>query len=68
MIAAVGYDPEHWVLYAEFFNGGKIYAYENVQPATFKKLLKSGSVGRFMRDEIIDFYPYFPVNRRHFRW
>lgn len=66
MIHAVGYDAKTRVLEV-VFNSGQTYCYENVPPKVYKELMAADSKGRYMRDEIIDVYPYAQLSRRRRR-
>lgn len=69
MIEAAAYDAESKILYLQFINTGKVYAYEGVPEATFQELLEANSVGRFVRAEILGCYPDYHVRSgRDFRW
>lgn len=69
MIEAAAYDTQSKTMYLQFVNTGNVYAYDSVPEATFCELLESGSVGRFVRDEILDFYTGYKVRSgRDFRW
>lgn len=69
MISAIGYDEEEKILYAEFVNTAKIYAYDGVTEEEFKDLKNASSVGRYMRDNILDFYTGYQVRRgRDLKW
>lgn len=63
MIYAVGYDRKTRTLEV-VFNSGRVYAYEGVPPKVYKELMEAESKGRYMRAEIIDVYPDYPVSRR----
>ena len=63
MIQAVGYDSKTRTLEV-VFNSGRTYCYEGVPAKVYKALLAADSKGRFMRSEIIDVYPDYPVSRR----
>ena len=60
MVHALGYDPATQTLEV-VFNSGKIYQYFKVPPETYEQLMTSGSIGGYMRDLIIDCYPYTQV-------
>ncbi|MCI0486401.1 MAG: KTSC domain-containing protein [Blastocatellia bacterium] len=66
MIQAVGYDSKTRVLEV-MFNSGQTYCYEGVPPKVYKELMAAESKGRYMRAEIIDVYPDYPVSRRRRR-
>jgi hypothetical protein len=69
MIEAAAYDSQSKTMYLQFVHTGYVYAYDRVPEATFRELLESGSVGRFVRDEILDFYTGYKVRSgRDFRW
>ena len=57
MISAAGYDPETSTLVV-LFNNGKAYEYHGVPAAEYQGLMAAESKGSYMRDHIIDFYPY----------
>lgn len=59
MISAAGYDPEqHYLLV--LFNTGKAYEYYDVPPEEFEGLMAAESKGGYMREHILDQYPYAP--------
>jgi predicted membrane protein len=62
MIHAVGYDSKKRVLEV-VFNSGQTYCYEGVPPKIYKELMAAESKGRYMRNEIIDVYPYAQLSR-----
>ena len=66
MIHAVGYDAKTRVLEV-VFNSGSTYCYEGVPPKVYKGLLAAESKGRYMRNEIIDVYPDYPLSSRRRR-
>jgi hypothetical protein len=66
MIQAVGYDPQTRVLEV-VFTSGRTYCYEGVPPEVYQGLMAADSKGRYMRAEIIDVYPDYPVTRRRRR-
>lgn len=69
MISSAGYDEANKILFLEFVNTGYVYAYDGVPGKTFKQLLKASSVGRFVLDEILDFYSGIRVrNGKDFNW
>ncbi len=55
MLWAVGYDPEHQVLQAEF-HSGQVWNYLGVPPEKYEKFLIANSKGRFMHDEILGYH------------
>ncbi|WNZ22957.1 KTSC domain-containing protein [Leptolyngbya sp. NK1-12] len=57
MIQAFGYDAETKTLLV-IFNSGKTYRYFKVPPKIYKQLLAADSKGSYMRDFVIDQYPY----------
>lgn len=57
MVHAVGYDPQTRRLEV-VFTSGQVYCYEEVPPEVFQELMEAESKGRYMRDCIIDVYPY----------
>ena len=62
MVHAIGYDPKSKTLEV-VFTSGKIWVYEGVSKKVYQELLKSGSIGSYMRDNIIDCYPSYPIRR-----
>ena len=69
MLEAAAYDAADNVLYLQFINTGKVFAYEGVPEDTFRKLLEANSVGRFVRAEILGCYADYPVRSGlDFRW
>jgi hypothetical protein len=57
MIHAVGYDAETQTLEV-IFNSGGIYFYDKVPPEVYQELMAAESKGSYMRQSIIDVYPY----------
>lgn len=57
MIQACGYEAKTKTLLV-IFNSGKTYRYFEVPPRVYKELLASDSKGSYMRDCVIDCYPY----------
>ncbi|MGK0364881.1 MAG: hypothetical protein ACI85O_001941 [Saprospiraceae bacterium] len=69
MLSAIGYDASTKILYAEFVNTGKIYAYSEVSEEEFTDLQDTHSVGGYFRNNILDFYTGVQVRRgRSFKW
>lgn len=68
LATAVGYDAKESVLYVEFANTGKIYAYYEVEQKIFDELLKANSKGSYIRNNLIDCYSYGSINRRNLKW
>lgn len=66
MIQAVGYDPKTRLLEV-VFNSGRTYCYEGVPATVYKELMTADSKGRYIRSEIIDVYPDYPVSGRRRR-
>jgi hypothetical protein len=66
MIQAVGYDQNLKELQV-VFNSGNIYCYTQVPKEEYESLLNADSKGSYMRANIIDTYPYYPVHRRRRR-
>ena len=56
MVYAVGYDRETNELEVVFRRGG-IWKYEDVPEREYRNMMKSGSIGSYMRSCIIDMYP-----------
>ena len=61
MIYAVGYDPEEELLVV-VFTRGKIWEYEGVPKEEFENLMKSKSIGSYMRSNIIGCYSDFLIS------
>lgn len=68
MVSAVGYDDENDILYVEFLDTGNIYAYHNVPLKVFDGMLKSSSIGNYVRNEIISTYAYEKVKKDNLKW
>jgi hypothetical protein len=62
MISSVGYDPVSEILEVEFNSGG-VFQYGEVSEETYRQLISADSKGGYMRDCIIDQYPYVRVRR-----
>lgn len=63
MIHAVGYDAKTRTLEV-VFNSGRTYCYEDVPREVYKELMEADSKGSYLRDCIIDCYPYHQLSRR----
>jgi hypothetical protein len=63
MIQAFGYDAATQTLLV-IFNSGKAYRYFNVPSDVYKGLLIADSKGSYMRDLVIDQYPYELAKKR----
>jgi hypothetical protein len=59
MLAAVGYDPELQYMVV-LFNTGKAYEYYELPPEEYDGLMAAESKGGYMREHILDLYPYAP--------
>ncbi len=59
MISAAGYDPQRRYLVI-LFNTGKAYEYFDVPPEEYEGLMAAESKGEYMREHILDMYPYSP--------
>lgn len=57
MIQAFGYDTDAQMLLV-IFNSGKTYRYFKVPPEVYQQLLASSFKGSYIRDFVIDCYPY----------
>ena len=60
MLSAVGYEPISRTLYTEYRSKKRVYAYRGVPAELYGKLVRAGSVGRFMNRHIKG---KFPVER-----
>lgn len=63
MIKAVGYDETSSTLEV-LFDSGKTYLYSEVPNHVYSELMESDSKGSYMRDFVIDCYPYQQVKKR----
>jgi hypothetical protein len=63
MIQAFGYDEANETLLV-IFNSGKTYQYSEVPPETYEGLLEADSKGSYMRNYVIDCYPYTQMRKR----
>jgi hypothetical protein len=63
MIQAYGYDESRETLMI-IFNSGKAYEYSEVPKAVYEELRASDSKGSYMRDCVIDCYPYRLLRKR----
>ncbi|WP_376789330.1 KTSC domain-containing protein [Thermoflexus sp.] len=61
MISAVRYDAERGILEVAFNKG--VYLYFGVPQEIFEELLRADSKGRYMRQHIIDRYPWIRKSR-----
>ena len=61
-VYAVEYDPRSKTLEV-VFGSGKAWVYEEVPKKVYQVLIKSESIGSYMRENIIDCYPSHPVRR-----
>ncbi len=57
MISAVAYDDAARDLLV-IFNTGQTYVYSNVPREVYDNLLKADSKGSYMKDFVIDMFPY----------
>jgi KTSC domain len=62
MIQAFGYEAETQTLMV-IFSSGKTYRYFDVPPEVYQQLLAAPSKGSYMRDLVIDCYPYESAKR-----
>ena len=62
MVYAIGYDPKLKTLEV-VFRSGKAWVYEEVPKKVYQELLKSKSIGSYMRENIVDCYLSYPVRR-----
>jgi hypothetical protein len=62
MIYAIGYDSKSKTLEV-VFRSGKAWGYEEIPKKVYQELLKSKSIGSYMRENIIDCYSSYPVRR-----
>lgn len=57
MVAAAGYDADLRALVI-LFNSGKAYQYLEVPPEVYQGFLAASSKGRYLLENVIDYYPY----------
>jgi len=62
MLHAVGYDADAGELEVVFASG-QIWRYSGVPREVYEELLAADSIGRYMRDNVIDVYPDYRVSR-----
>ena len=62
MVYAIGYDLKSKTLEV-VFRSGKAWAYKEVPKKVYQEFLKSESIGSYMRENIIDCYPSYPIRR-----
>jgi hypothetical protein len=55
MVYAIDYDRKTKTMEVVFRKGG-VFAYHDVPPAEYRRLMTSGSIGSYMRDCIIGMY------------
>ena len=60
MVYAIGYDPKSKTLEV-VFRSGKAWVYEEVPKKVYQELLKSESIGSYMRENIIDCYLSYSI-------
>ncbi len=63
MIQAFGYDEAKETLLV-IFNSRKTYQYSEVPKEVYEELLAADSKGSYMRDCVIDCYPYQLMRKR----
>ncbi len=56
MVWAVDYDPKGRVLEVAFKRNG-VFRYEEVPPAVYRAMMRSDSIGSYMRSCVIGMYP-----------
>ena len=62
MVYAVGYDPKVKNLEV-VFTSGKTWVYEDVPRKVYQEMIKSSSIGSYMREFIIDCYDSYQLRR-----
>lgn len=62
MVYAIGYDSKSKTLEV-VFRSGKAWVYEEVPKKVYQELLKSKSIGSYIRENIIDCYQSYPIRR-----
>lgn len=62
LVYAMGYGAKSKTLEV-VFRSGKTWVYEEVPKKIYQELLKSESIGSYMRENIIDCYPSYPIRR-----
>jgi len=61
MVYAIGYDSKSKTLEV-VFRSGKAWVYEEVPKKVYQELLKSESIGSYIRENIIDCYLSYPIS------
>jgi KTSC domain len=64
MLRAVGYDPEHAVLQAEY-QTGQTWNYLNVPQSKFDELLAAESHGRYMHSHILGYHAEVKILKKN---
>jgi hypothetical protein len=64
MLRAVGYDPEHAVLQAEY-QTGQTWNYLNVPQSKFDELLAAESQGRYMHAHILGYHAEVKILKKN---
>lgn len=67
MIDGVAYDEATQQLTVRFISSGNLYCYSDVPKEVYDGLIEAESKGRYMRNEIIDCYPYTQLSRSRYR-
>jgi hypothetical protein len=62
MVYAIGYGPKSKTLEVVFISG-EVWVYEEVPKKVYQELLKSESIGSYMRENIVDCYPSYSIRR-----
>lgn len=62
MVYEIGYNPKSKTLEV-VFRSGKVWVYEEVPKKVYQELLKSESIGSYMRENIIDCYAFYSIRR-----
>ena len=62
MVYAIGYAAKSKTLEV-VFRSGKTWVYEEVPKRVYQELLRSESIGSYMRENIIDCYSSYPIRR-----
>jgi hypothetical protein len=60
MVYAIGYDSKSKTLEI-IFRSGKTWIYQEVPNEVYKELVDAPSIGSYMRSNIIDCYPSYPI-------
>ena len=61
MVYVIGYDAKEEIMEV-VFTKGEIWGYEKVPKEMYDEIMKTNSIGRYMRSNILDCYSEYPIN------